>query len=67
MKQLFSVLNKQYDDVMSLMPDRILIKSRLDYITDGVRQGNHWTLLALNTKQKVEYYGDSLRWETPSY
>ena len=34
------------------------LKCRLVYIANGVRQGNHWTLLALNTKQKVVYYGD---------
>ena len=36
------------------------------FIADGVRQGNHWTLLAVGVKEKLSYYGDSLRWDTPS-
>ena len=91
-EQVFSILNKQYDDVMCVVctPDnhvsdflktkskdftsgKILLalnvgqdhKSKTVFIADGIRQGNHWTLLALDTEQKVAYYGDSLRWDTP--
>ena len=40
--------------------------SKSVFIADGVRQGNHWTLLAVDIKEKLSYYGDSLRWDTPS-
>ena len=36
------------------------------FIDDGVRQGNHWTLLAMDVKEKLAYYGDSLRWDVSS-
>ena len=29
-------------------------------ITDGVSNGNHWTLLALDTERKPAYYSDSV-------
>ena len=41
-------------------------KSKSVFITDGVSQGNHWTLLAVDVKEKLSYYGDSLRWDVPS-
>ena len=41
-------------------------KSKSIFIADGVRQGNHWTLLAVDVKEKIAYYGDSLRWDVPS-
>ena len=43
-------------------------QDQTSFIADGVRQGNHWTLLALavDVKEKLSYYGDSLRWDVPS-
>ncbi len=40
--------------------------SKSIFISDGIKQGNHWTLLALNTETKLAYYGDSLSWDIPS-
>ena len=40
--------------------------SKSVFIADRVRQGNHWTLLAVEVKEKLAYYGDSLRWDAPS-
>ena len=52
MKQLFSVLNKLYDDVISLMLDKILIILLME--SDKEIIGHSY----INTKQKVAYYGD---------
>ena len=32
------------------------------YVSDGKRQGVHWTLLTLDLKNSITYYGDSLGW-----
>ena len=36
------------------------------YVSDGKRQGVHWTLLILDLKNDITYYGDSLGWPLPS-
>ena len=36
------------------------------YVSDGKRQGVHWTLLILDLKNSITYYGDSLGWPLPS-
>ena len=41
------------------------LESQSVFIADGVKGGNHWTVLALDTKEKTAYYGDSLSWDIP--
>ena len=36
------------------------------YVSDEKRQGVHWTLLILDLKTGITYYGDSLGWPIPS-
>ena len=41
------------------------LESQSVFIADGVKGGNRWTVLALDTKEKTAYYGDSLSWDIP--
>lgn len=36
-----------------------------NYVSEGNKQGTHWTLLAIDFKNTVSYYGDSLGWPFP--
>ena len=36
------------------------------YVSDGKRQGVHWTLLILDSKNSITYYGDSFGCPLPS-
>ena len=41
------------------------LESQSVFIADGVKGGNHWTVLALDAKEKTAYYGDSLSRDIP--
>ena len=36
------------------------------YVSDEKKQGIHWTLLAIDLKNNIAYYGDSLGWPLPN-